>query len=61
MLVGKEKLYAIGPILSRISNGPYYLGVSLAQVPSFKELLCNLSLDKMFSKFKLFMYYFLPT
>ena len=44
MLAGNASLYATGPILSSTSNDPQYLGDSLAQLPSFKELFFALTL-----------------
>jgi hypothetical protein len=39
MDIGSASMYAIGPILSRISKGPQYLAASFEQFPNFKELL----------------------
>ena len=37
-------MYAIGPILSRISNGMQYMGDNLAQILKFRELFLSLNL-----------------
>lgn len=44
MLIGNAILYAIGPILSRTSNGPQYQGAKLEQLPNFRELFRDLTL-----------------
>ena len=49
VLSGNASLYATGPILSSTSNGPQYLGDSLAQIPSFKELFLRLTVRKTWS------------
>ena len=36
---GNESMYATGPILSRISNGPQNHASNLAQLPNFRELM----------------------
>lgn len=37
-------LYATGPIISRISNGPQHYGANLAHVPILRELFLGLVL-----------------
>ena len=43
MLASNAILYAIGPILSKISNGPQNLGANFAQLLSFIEILFGFS------------------
>jgi hypothetical protein len=46
MDAGNARIYAIGPILSRISNGPQNLATNLAQFPNFRELLLAFNFRK---------------
>jgi hypothetical protein len=38
MEAGNESMYATGPILSNISNGPQNLAASFGQLPYFKDI-----------------------
>jgi hypothetical protein len=44
-----ESIYATGPILSRISNGPQYLGANFGKLPNFSELFLDFTFRKICS------------
>jgi hypothetical protein len=46
MEAGNESMYATGPILSNISNGPQNLEAIFVQLPNFKELFLGFTLKR---------------